>query len=93
MQVHYLKIMILLEEISWSQAETESVVFAVGTNTELPQSPLDNLEEKIVAWKNEKSPDGAPEQSVEVDDDDVCDTVAVANAGIEGEDIDVLGQF
>ena len=72
---------ILLEEISSSQAEYKSVVQAA-----VFPSPFDFPEEKVVGKRGEDSPVGGPEGAGEVGG--VCKTEAGAEADVEDEDQD-----
>ena len=83
------KSVILLEEISSSQADTESIFRASGTDIaishHLPCAP----EEKVVVERCEENPGGVPEQLVfggrgETDEE------AGTEADIKDEDIDVV---
>ena len=77
---------ILLEEISSSQADNNSVVQAVASC-----SPFDILEEKVAGEGGEEIPVGGPEEPNEVGG--VCETQACTEADVdeEDEDIDVIG--
>ena len=78
------KRVILLEDISSSQADTESVVRAA-----VSPSPFDVPEEKVFGERGEESPVGGPEGPTEVSG--VCETEAGTEADLEDEDVDVVG--
>ena len=77
---------ILLEDISSSQADTKSVVLAA-----VSPSPFDVPEEKNAGERGEESPVGGPEWPNEVGG--VCETEAGTEADVEDEDenVDVVG--
>ena len=77
---------ILLEEISSSQADKKSVVQAA-----VSPSPFDVPEEKVAEKRKEKSPVGGPDGPNEVGG--VCGTEACTEADVEDEDedVDVVG--
>ena len=77
---------ILLEEISSSQADNNSVVQAVASS-----SRFDIPEEKVAGEGGEESPAGGPEGPNEVGG--VCETEACTEADVdeEDEDVDVIG--
>ena len=83
------KTVIRLEELSLSQADTESVLGAAGTNIvfshHLPCVP----EEKVVVERSEESLGGVPEELV-FRDRGVVDEEAATEADIEDEDVDVF---
>ena len=77
---------ILLEDISSSQADTQSVVPAAVSPT-----PVDVTEEKVAGERGEKSPVGGSEGPIEVGG--VCETEDGTEADVEDEDedVDVVG--
>ena len=77
---------ILLEKISSSQADSESVVQAA-----LSPSPFDYPEEKVAGERGEESPVRGREAPNEVGG--VCETEAGTEADVEDEDedVDVVG--
>ena len=81
---------ILLEDISSSQADTKSVV-----RTAVSHSPFDVPEEKVAGKRGEESPVRGPEGPIEVGS--VCETEAGTEAGMEAdvededEDVNVVG--
>ena len=77
---------ILLEEISSSQAEKKSVV-----QDAVSPSPFDVPEEKVAGGRGKESPVGGPDGPNEVGG--VCETEAGTEADVEDEDedVDVLG--
>ena len=78
------KSVILLKDVSSSQAETESVVRAVVSS-----STFDDLEENVAGERGEESPVGSPKGPVE--ECDVCETQAGIEVGVEDEDVDIVG--
>ena len=77
---------IFLEEISSSQADTNSIVRAA-----VSPSPFDVPEEKVAGERGEESPVGGPDGPNEVGG--VCETEAGTEADVEDEDedVDVVG--
>ena len=76
------KSVILLENISSLQADSESLVRAA-----VSFSPFDALEEKVSGQKYEKSPAGGPAGPVE----DACEAEAGTEADVEDDDVYVSG--
>ena len=80
---------ILLEEISSSQADTESVVNAAGTDIAISPLPPCAPEEEVVVETDEKRPGGDPKQLLS-GDRGVRDEEVGTEADIENEDVDVV---
>ena len=80
------EIIILLEDITSSQADTKSVVRAA-----VSPSPVDVPEEKVAGERGEESPVGGSEGPNEVGG--VCETEDDTEADVEDEDedVDVVG--
>ena len=74
----------MLEDISSSQADTESVVRAA-----VSASPFDVTDEKVVGERGKESPVGGPEGPIE--ETGVLESKAGTDADVEDEDDDVVG--
>ena len=79
----------LLEEISSSEADTESVVGTAGTNIAISQRKPCRPEEKVVVERSEKSPGRILEQFV-FGGNNVSDEEVGTGADIEDEDVGVV---
>ena len=77
------KSVILLQDISSSQADTELVVQAA-----VSRSPFDVPEENVAGERSEENPVGGPEGPIEVGV--VCETEAGTEADAEDEDFDFV---
>ena len=80
---------ILLEDISSSKPDTESVVDVTISDAADPLFPLMPLKRKLFGEGGKESPVGSPEQTVEKSD--VCETKAGTEVDVEDEDVDVVG--
>ena len=83
------KSVILLEDISSSQAGIESVVSLTVTDAAVCPFPLDAPEEKVFGERGEESSMGGPERPVE--EVDVRETEACTEADVNDEDVGVVG--
>ena len=80
------KTVILFEEISSSEAETESFVGATGTDIAISHHLTSAPEEQVVVERYKESPSGLPEQLIcgnrRVSDEE-------AGTGVDSEEVDV----
>ena len=82
--VTFIELDFLLEDISLSQGDPESVVRAA-----VSPSLFDVTEEKVAGERGEESPVGFPEGLIE--EGSVRETDAGTEANVEDEDVDVVG--